>query len=96
MSLLERYPVVLLDMNGTFMFGQDRFGPGEDFAATYRILGGRALAHGEVERAVRAACDSLASDYQNPAKYDDFPQVADVLLIAKSDRSCRPARFRRL
>jgi FMN phosphatase YigB (HAD superfamily) len=66
-------------MNGTFMFGQDRFGPGEDFAATYRGLGGNMLTDVEAERAVRTTYDLLASDYENPAKYDDFPQVADVL-----------------
>ena len=40
MRVLDRFKVILLDMNGTFMFGQDRFGPEEDFAATYRRLGG--------------------------------------------------------
>ena len=79
MRILKRFKVVLLDMNGTLMFGQDRFGPGEDFAATYRSLGGVALADDEVERAVRTTCKFMASDYENPAKYDDFPQVADVL-----------------
>lgn len=79
MGILGRFQVVLLDMNGTFMFGEDRFGPGEDFAATYRTLGGVAVADAEVERAVRSTYDFMASDYENPAKYDDFPQVADVL-----------------
>ena len=40
-SILSRFTVVLLDMNGTFMFGGDRFGPEQDFAATYHALGGR-------------------------------------------------------
>lgn len=79
MCFLDRFTVILLDMNGTFMFGQDRFGPGEDFAATYRGLGGKALADVEVERLVRTTYDRMASDYENPAKYDDFPQLADVL-----------------
>ena len=42
--MLARFTVVLLDMNGTFMFGGDRFGPEQDFAATYHALGGRRLA----------------------------------------------------
>lgn len=79
MCFLDRFKVILLDMNGTFMFDQDRFGPGEDFAATYRGLGGNLLTDVEVERAVRNTCDLMASDYENPAKYDDFPQVAGVL-----------------
>lgn len=76
---LDRFKVVLLDLNGTFMFGQDRFGPGEDFVATYRGLGGARLAASEVEQAVRTTYDRMASDEQEPARYDDFPQVADVL-----------------
>jgi HAD superfamily hydrolase (TIGR01509 family) len=76
---LDRFEVVLLDMNGTFMFGQDRFGPGEDFARTYSELGGSGLAETEVERGVRATYEAMADDEQNPARHDDFPQVADVL-----------------
>src|SRR5471030_2049483 len=30
MPISERYPVILLDMNSTFMFGEDRFGPQHD------------------------------------------------------------------
>jgi hypothetical protein len=43
MRLLERFSVVLLDMNGTFMLGHDRFGPEQDYFATYQELGGRDL-----------------------------------------------------
>lgn len=69
MGFLDRYTVVLLDLNGTLMFGQDRFGPDEDFATTYRALGGRVLADDAVERAVRATCDALAAAYGDPARY---------------------------
>lgn len=85
MPLLDRFQVILLDLNGTFMFGQDRFGPGECFGATYRHLGGTKLADSEVERAVRNTYDAMAADYDDPNKYDDFPQVADVI------RSLHPA-----
>jgi putative hydrolase of the HAD superfamily len=79
LAVLDRFRVVLLDLNGTFMFGQDRFGPGEDFAATYRSVGGRALEPRQVERAIRACYRRLAAAYEDPARYDDFPQIADVL-----------------
>ncbi len=79
MSFLSRFRVVLLDLNGTFMFEEDRFGRGEDFAATYRAVGGVRLTPDEVERAVRAAYRTLAADYEDPARHDDFPQVADAL-----------------
>ena len=43
MRFLDQFSVLLLDMNGTFMFGHDRFGPDEDYFATYASLGGRNL-----------------------------------------------------
>ena len=42
------YDVLLLDLNGTFMFGQDRFAPDEAFGETYRGLGGTRLSDTEV------------------------------------------------
>jgi FMN phosphatase YigB (HAD superfamily) len=85
MTVLDRFRVVLLDLNGTFMFGQDRFGPGEDFAASYRSVGGRALEPRQVEWAVRACYDRLAADYENPERYDDFPRVGDMLRAVAPD-----------
>jgi putative hydrolase of the HAD superfamily len=79
MSLLSRFRVVLLDMNSTFMFGEDRFGDEEDFFATYRSVGGERLSPREVTRLIRSTFDSMAADYENPTKYDCFPQVQGVL-----------------
>jgi hypothetical protein len=79
MGALDRYRVVLLDLNGTFMFGGDRFGPGEDFHATYRSLGGSSLSAAQVEAAVRSCYARMAIDYEDPARHDDFPRVAEVL-----------------
>jgi putative hydrolase of the HAD superfamily/5'-nucleotidase len=81
MNILPRHRVVLLDLNGTFMFGEDRFGPGEDFHATYRSLGGAALQAAEAEEAIRACYARMAADYEDPAKHDDFPQIAEVLRL---------------
>jgi putative hydrolase of the HAD superfamily/5'-nucleotidase len=82
MNLLSRHRVVLLDLNGTFMFGGDRFGPGEDFHATYRSLGGSSLSPDRVEAAIRSCFCRMAADYENPAKHDDFPGVAEALRAA--------------
>lgn len=78
MSFLDRFPVVLLDMNGTFMFGEDRFGREYDYAATYRDLGGR-MAPGRVGRLVQTCFDSLLAQYSDPAYQDCFPTVSEVL-----------------
>ncbi len=70
--------VVLLDMNSTFMFGEDRFGPGEDYAATYRRLhGGRADAR--VNALIGAAYAYLDRRYPDPAWRERFPTVAEAL-----------------
>src|SRR4051794_37015878 len=82
MSILSRYRVILLDLNGTFMFGHDRLGRGEDFHATYAGLGGTQLGPDEIRRAVLTCCGSLARDYEDPARYDDFPSVAEALAVA--------------
>jgi FMN phosphatase YigB (HAD superfamily) len=74
-----RFKALLLDMNGTFMFGQDRFGPAEDFFATYQALGGGGLGAADVERAIRATYAGLAADYSDPHRIDDFPSLAQSL-----------------
>lgn len=70
---------LLLDMNGTFMFGQDRFGPPQDFFATYQALGGGGLSAAEVERAVRRTHAGLTAAYSDPRRIDDFPSLAQAL-----------------
>jgi len=73
------YRAILLDMNGVFMFGQDQFGPAEDYFATYQAQGGGSLAQAEVQAAIHAVHAQLAADYANPALHDDYPSVAEVM-----------------
>jgi putative hydrolase of the HAD superfamily len=77
MRLLDRFPVLLLDMNGTFMFGADRFGAGEDFHATYRSIGGSRLSPAEVTRFIRACYDGMSREYDDPECYGDFPSLTE-------------------
>ncbi|MGH7529774.1 MAG: HAD family hydrolase, partial [Gemmatimonadales bacterium] len=60
-------------MNGTFLFGGDRFGPERDFAATYRALGGSRLPDGVVQESVRRCCEVLGVIYEDPGRCDSFP-----------------------
>ena len=73
-------------MNGTFMFGEDRFGPDEDYAATYHLLGGRALTPDRVRDAITMCCKTLQTIYDNPARWDSFPQVLETLRALPSTR----------
>jgi hypothetical protein len=47
MNVLSRFRVVLLDMNSTLMFGEDRFGDAEDFLRRIGRLGARGVERGE-------------------------------------------------
>jgi FMN phosphatase YigB (HAD superfamily) len=77
--ILDRYQVILLDMNGTFMFEEDRFGPAHDYHATYRALGGTQLRSEELRQAVSQCYDQLSTHYSDPSHCDCFPQVREVL-----------------
>jgi FMN phosphatase YigB (HAD superfamily) len=78
-SILKNFSVLLLDLNGTFMFGQDRFGLSEDFHATYRKLGGAALNRNQVQAAIRNCYDAMLRIYESPDHYNNFPSVAESL-----------------
>jgi putative hydrolase of the HAD superfamily len=79
MSFLDQFSVLLLDMNGTFMFGHDRFGDDEDYFATYVEQGGRNLDSDTVGRIVRVTMESLWRVYSDPEHFDDFPPVEEML-----------------
>ena len=75
---LDQFDVVLLDMNGTFMFGHDRLGPEEDFHRTYQDVGGRMLDRPALTSIMRDTCDALLSAYDDPAHFDDFPTLREA------------------
>jgi FMN phosphatase YigB (HAD superfamily) len=90
---LHRFPAVLLDMNGTFLFGGDRFGPGQDYAATYRRLGGSRLAPEVVHEAVQTCFDVMELIYNDPARSDSFPQVLDTLRTLPAAHALSPTEL---
>ena len=80
MRWLDQFSVILLDMNGTFMFGHDRLGPDEDFFETYRALGGGGLSREQLAHIMSTTCDALLRDYERPECFDDFPTLAEAFL----------------
>lgn len=76
---IDKFEVILLDMGNTFMFGGDRFGDGEDYYATYRILGGKLLSPDEVNHIITGIFDSMLKAAHDPARYDDFGDVRRFL-----------------
>ena len=65
-------------MNGTFMFGEDRFGPEHDYVATYRHLGGH-LSSADVRHLIQTCYSRLDALYPDPSYHDRFPSVAETL-----------------
>lgn len=72
--MLPEKKALLLDMNGTFMFGEDRFGEAEDFSKHYGEIGGRLPAQ-QVNHIIRAAYDYLDKRYPDEAYRHNFPSL---------------------
>lgn len=76
---IDRYRVLILDMGNTFMFGADRFDEDENFAATYRAIGGSALPPERVCSVIRAAYLGMLEAARDPVRYDDYPTLREFL-----------------
>lgn len=77
--MLNEYKVILLDMNSTFMFGEDRFGHDEDYVTTYSKLGGTNLSANDVKEIIQKTYETMSQLYEHPDHFDDFPQVGEVM-----------------
>lgn len=80
MRFIDKVSAILLDMNGSFMFGHDRFGPEEDYWSTYRSLGGTFMDRDTVLRVIHHVYDSLTGSYDRPERFEDFPSLAECFL----------------
>ena len=69
---------VVTDLNGVLMFGHDRLDDSEDFASTYRSLGGTQLSGEEVNKLVVSVVGKLYELYENRVYDERFPSVASV------------------
>lgn len=76
---IDSYEVILLDQSRTFMFGVDRFGPGEDYSQTYRRIGGATLSDKSVNEAVSSIFKALLDAYENRERDNDFPAVRQAI-----------------
>src|SRR5438067_1149934 len=83
-------------MNGTLLFGGDRFGPEQDYVATYRALGGRRLAAGVVQGTIAACYETMGAIYEDPARCDSFPQVLETLRELPAGRDLPEAELQLL
>ena len=83
---LDQFRVILLDMGHTFLFECDRFGPEQDYFATYLSLGGSRLEPQSVIAAIEAVFDATLADQENPDRYDSFPSISEKLASCEQSR----------
>ncbi len=62
---IDRFEVILLDMVRTFMFDADRFSVADDFAATYRRIGGHTLSDGEGRQSISSVFDTMLGGFSD-------------------------------
>ena len=75
--LIDKFPVLLFDMGGTFVFDCDRFGANENFHQTYRSIGGTRLSSCEVDRFIRGCFKGMMRDYDDSACFENFSTLRE-------------------
>ncbi len=70
---------LLLDMNSTFMFGEDRFGQSEDFSIYYENIGGT-LSSSELTKIIYSVYGYLDERYLDEKYRHDFPSVEEAIV----------------
>lgn len=83
--MLDRFGVLLLDMNDTFMFGADRFGAEQNYFIVYRQLGGT-LQSDVVNALIQSAYEYLDERYHEPNYRESFPSVQDALIAGSQEK----------
>ncbi|MEJ2693924.1 MAG: HAD family hydrolase [Candidatus Thiodiazotropha sp.] len=78
--MLKGFSTILLDMNGTFMFGHDRFGDAENYGAYFKEIGG-SLPEAEAQRIVHQVFNYLEPLYPDPEYRECFPSIETALRV---------------
>ena len=81
--MFEGKEALLLDMNSTFMFGEDRFGSDEDFSDYYRSIGGE-LSTDVVNGVIRRSYDYLDEKYPIEKYRHSFPSLEEAIEVTSN------------
>lgn len=76
--MIEGKKALLLDMNSTFMFCEDRFGTHEDFSEYYKSIGGT-LPDNVVNDIIRRSYDYLDERYPSEEYRHSFPSLESAI-----------------
>ena len=72
--MFENKDALLLDMNSTFMFREDRFGEGENYSEYYRSIGG-SLPDREINEIIQRLYEYLSELYPQEEYRECFPSL---------------------
>ena len=76
--MFKNKKALLLDMNSTFMFGEDRFGESEDFSSYYAQIGGMRPSS-EINQIIRSAYAYLEVRYPDEKYRHHFPTLKSAI-----------------
>ena len=75
---LQHKKLLMLDMNSTFMFGEDRFSKDEDYSKYYKSIGGE-LDDNFINQTINLAYDYLDIRYPDEKYRESFPSLEDAI-----------------
>ncbi|MEZ0486394.1 HAD family hydrolase [Fibrella aquatica] len=76
---IDQFDVILLDLMDTLMFGGNRFSEEQDYAQTYRKLGGTYHSNNEVQWVIRQVYETMSEHYADPAYHENFKPASTYL-----------------
>ena len=76
--MFKEKTTLLLDMNSTFMFGEDRFETGFNYAEYYQRIGGK-LSGNIVNTSIENILNYLSERYPNKVYEEKFPSIKDAI-----------------
>ncbi|MBO0935593.1 HAD family hydrolase [Fibrella sp. HMF5335] len=82
---VDQYDLILLDLMDTLMFGGNRFSDREDYAQTYRQLGGTYHSDEDAQRVIEHTYDTMNAHYGDPAYYENFRPATAYLTESLTD-----------
>ncbi|MES9859344.1 MAG: HAD family hydrolase [Candidatus Thiodiazotropha sp. LLP2] len=89
--MFEEKQALLLDMNSTFMFGEDRFGTEENFSEYYKSIGGR-LAPDYINTIIHKVYEYLAEKYPTEEYRHRFPTLSQAIDACSKGRIVEPEK----
>lgn len=76
---IDQFDVLLFDLMDTLMMGGNRFSDREDYAHTYRQLGGTFYPDEAVQQLIHQTWSRMSAHYHDPAWYADFRPAGTYL-----------------